>query len=192
MARITRSGGRRWAAWRISEHWVGIFGKGVAINDFGHVAGYALTTTGSADAFRWTAGHGMRDLGNFGGATSGSFATAINLRGQVTGWSYTPGGTPQPAQHAFLWTPHRGLQDLGTFGGAVSLGRDLNDLGEVTGVAQTDTGADHAFVWTRSGMRDLGTLGGENSSGSAINDRGQVAGQALTADGSQHAFRWTP
>jgi probable HAF family extracellular repeat protein len=39
------------------------------------------------------------DLGTLGG--SGSFASSINARGQVVGWSYTAAGL----QHAVLWEP---------------------------------------------------------------------------------------
>jgi len=53
----------------------------------------------------------MQDLGTLGG--TGSSATAINGRGQVTGYATTAAGE----YHAFRWTPAGGMQDLGTLGG---------------------------------------------------------------------------
>jgi probable HAF family extracellular repeat protein len=56
------------------------------------------------------------------------------------------------------------MQDLGTLGGAGSNAVAINDLGQVTGDADTSAGLQHAFRWTTfGGMRDLGTLGGAGS-----------------------------
>jgi probable HAF family extracellular repeat protein len=85
------------------------------------------------------------------------------------------------------------MTDLGTLGGTFSSASAINELGQVTGVADTAGGASHAFRWTAAGgMRDLGTLGGTFSYASAINAPGQVTGSADTAGGAPHAFRWTP
>jgi probable HAF family extracellular repeat protein len=90
------------------------------------------------------------------------------------------------------------MQDLGALGGANSFGAAINDVGDVTGSADTAGGTTHAFRWTPSGgMQDLGTLGGRLSSAFAINHQGQVAGSADTAlldiaGGTiPHAFRWS-
>jgi probable HAF family extracellular repeat protein len=67
----------------------------------------------------------------------------------------------------------------------------LNASGQVTGFAQTSTGAEHAFLWNRNTMLDLGTLGGNTSIGYAVNANGQVAGSSSTASGNLNAFLWT-
>src|SRR5260370_22365124 len=78
------------------------------------------------------------------------------------------------------------MTDLGTLGGATSIAHDVNDRGEVVGLAETGTGQAHAVLWTATrGPRDLGTLGGPVSMGLAINNRSEVVG------GSGHAFLWT-
>src|SRR2546423_1329172 len=76
---------------------------GLAINDLGQITGRTRFTPGGPKrAFRWTASGGLEDLGTLPGGTN-SFASAINNRGQVTGFADTADGV----SHAFLWTPGR-------------------------------------------------------------------------------------
>ena len=87
------------------------------------------------------------------------------------------------------WT----ITDIGTLGGTTSYASDINDAGKVTGSSQIESGAYHAFIWTRAaGIVDLGTLGGTYSYAGAINAAGQVVGYSGTASGSYHAFIWSP
>jgi uncharacterized membrane protein len=84
----------------------------------------------------------MTDLGSLGFGTT--YASAINVSGQITGESYlgTPVTVPcRPRQrppcrtfpgHAFLWS-NGTMTDLGTLGGLDSQGNAINDLGEVVG-----------------------------------------------------------
>ena len=76
-------------------------------------------------------------------------------------------------------------------GGNDSVGYAINDLGQITGHAQTAAlGAnEHAFIYTNGSMADLQTLGGVFSVGYAINNAGQVAGTSdLAGQTAQHAF----
>ena len=86
----------------------------------------------------------MIDLGTLGGTYSD--ASAINDRGQVTGYANTAGGY----SHAFRWTASGSMQDRGTLGGTDSSASAINDCGQVTGTANTadGDGDSHAFVWT--------------------------------------------
>jgi probable HAF family extracellular repeat protein len=80
------------------------------------------------------------------------------------------------------------MQDLGT-PGENSIGRGINDNGQVTGTG----GNGGAFLWDPvTGLQDLGTLGGSQASGSRINANGQVTGTSQIAPGSfqTHAFLW--
>jgi probable HAF family extracellular repeat protein len=77
------------------------------------------------------------------------------------------------------------LRDLGTLGGTSSFARDINNLGQVTGNAQTATGQPaprlNTFLWDEPGpMVNLGVLPGSNnfSRGYAINDFGVVVGES--------------
>jgi probable HAF family extracellular repeat protein len=102
----------------------------------------------------------------------------------------------EDARHAFVAQVGQPMIDLGTLGGLNSYGAEINDVGQVTGAADTGDccgGSPHAFVVSPGQpMVDLGTLGGDESAGVAINDSGQVTGWATTADGHRHAFLATP
>ena len=99
------------------------------------------------------------------------------------------------------------MHDIGTLGGSCSYGLGINDLGQITGEADTDNYDTygnqimHAFFYSaRTDMEDLGTLLGDSKSSSAsgINDSGQVVGQYDTGtydiNGLYefHAFLYTP
>jgi probable HAF family extracellular repeat protein len=140
--------------------------------------------------------YSVTDLGTLGGTFS--FATGINNKGWVDGFSNLSGDT---TQHAFLWRDGV-MTDLGALGGPNSgvsfWGRRPNERGEVAGAAQTSTpdptGEDYCafinnffseppapfvclpFVWQDGVIIPLPTLGG-NGNAAQVNNRGQVAGQ---------------
>lgn len=80
------------------------------------------------------------------------------------------------------------LTTLGSLGGGFLTISAFNDLGQVTGEAQTASGERHAFVSRAGAVHDLGTLGGNFSTGEDINSSGWVAGTTLRADGTRTAF----
>ena len=95
------------------------------------------------------------------------------------------------------------MQDLGTLGGAASKARDINDSGQVVGVAEYDSvhygdfirRSRRAFLWEDGHLRDLGTLGGRHSEAYAINSDGTVVGRSQVEPGrghstSYHATLW--
>ena len=165
-------------------------GAPVALNEASQVAGNA-----SNQAFRYSGG--LQFLGNLGGPSGFSFASAMNASGAVVGTSEAlafvlpDDPEPFPVPHAFHWAPSTGMRDLGTLGGLDSSARAINDLGAVVGDAARADGMRHAFLWTEGdGMHDLGSLGGR-SGARAINNQGTVVGTFTTTAGEERGFVWT-
>lgn len=84
----------------------------------------------------------MRELPGLGGRES--WASAINNRGQVAGYSKTKARD----SHAVLWQNGKVI-DVGTLGGAWSYAEAINDRGEIVGSSDTRSGQEHAVLWTR-------------------------------------------
>ncbi len=82
------------------------------------------------------------------------------------------------------------MTDLGTLGGGGSIGRQINDAGQVAGTSITPGGEPHAFLYRNARMTDLGTLGGKFSDRASLNKSGQVTGWSAATDaaGDDHAF----
>ena len=125
----------------------------------------------------------VTDLGTLGGRYS--TAEAINIHGNVAGYSETASGE----KNAFLWTPEVGIVNLGTLGGTISAAYDINDSGVVAGESTTAASpAPHAFLYDSTGMHDLGTLGGDVSIAYGINNIGHVTGESHMTGGNSRAF----
>jgi probable HAF family extracellular repeat protein len=175
----------------------GYLSAGVGINDVGQIAMTATTQPGFG--FGLTQPRAVVDstgnLNNLGVLppcsfcapfSPGSFARAIDARGDVAGYSATFDGTGWV--HAFLFDGQK-LNDLGTLGGLASRGYGLNDHGEVVGASTSaNSTSSHAFLYSGGVMRDLGTLGGATSAAYAVNDPGVIVGVSDRLDGTQHAF----
>jgi len=161
------------------------------INSNGEVAG-ANVTSGAYRAFLY--GYTWTNLGTLGG--DGSLAAALNDLSQVVGYSLTTGGVT----NAFLWTPggtdgvptNPQMKNLGTLGGDRSEAYAINNLGQITGFAQTPSSEEHAFRYSGGVMTDIGSLLGPDllySFGYGINDVGHVAGTAYDINYyTPHAF----
>lgn len=118
-----------------------------------------------------------------------SQGTAINAFGQVAGFSAV-----NPGPHtAILFTPGLGMQDLGVIkaernGTKLSLAYDLNNAGDVVGVASAGGLSRRAFRWREGVMKDLGTLGGTSSSASGVSQFGHVVGSSQSKVSHQRPF----
>ena len=158
-------------------------------------------------AIRWKNAR-IENLGTFGGKHSA--ASDINDQGQIVGfalnqipdpWSmfYGAFGNSHGTQtRAFLWQNGM-MEDLGTLGGPDAIASFINQRGQVTGVAFTNsipnatTGipTQDPFFWDNGQIIDIGSLGGTLGQANALNNQGQVAGDSnLTGDSTQHAFLW--
>lgn len=175
------------------------------VNDAGLVAGNTGTQSVTPfRAFLWTPAQPrgavgtLQDLGTLG--STGARATGINNSGHVVGSTGDAAGVGR----AFLWTKTGGMQDLGLapdWAGAGAM--DINESGQVAGIAGTDLG-NRAVVWNvrvdAGGIvqvlsrETLGTLpDGGSSAVFAMNNLGQVVGWAYyPASGPNHAVLWTP
>jgi probable HAF family extracellular repeat protein len=170
------------------------------INNRGMVVGFADTDIPDPfnpggfipHAFRWK--HGvLTDLGTLPGG-HGSFAIWTNDRGQVVGLSDNGKIDPVlggPQGRGVLWESDGSIVNLGTLGGTQSLAADINQPGQIVGVAANKI-ADpfsifgwatqtRAVRWQDGKLRDLGTLGGTDAATAMINDRGQIAGFSYTS-----------
>jgi probable HAF family extracellular repeat protein len=173
---------------------------GNGINSGGTICGHSFVAeNGTAPhAFLADSALALTDLGTDDDV---SVAFDINDHGVVTGEA-TRGLSDF---HACLWTTTV-IRDIGTLGGSRSVGRSINESGQVAGESTIDNpNVTRAFRFTEGqGMISLGTLGGLNSSAYGINNSGQVVGESDSGPILQqhsrftgfplfgtHAFLWT-
>jgi probable HAF family extracellular repeat protein len=154
-------------------------------------------------AFLWPDENGkMQDLGTLGGTDA--FATAMNEKGQVNGFSYLHeirtqncGGLPFETG-AFLWDKGK-MVNLGTLGGTCTTPGGINSRGQIVGASNLAGDREgHAFLWekgtiTDTGrLTDLGTLGGSFAGAGQINEGGEVCGGSeITGNRAFHGFFWS-
>ncbi|HYC31754.1 MAG TPA: GC-type dockerin domain-anchored protein [Gemmatimonadales bacterium] len=150
------------------------FGEALAVNDTGHVAGYAYTRTGTV-AFVWSAEAGMVDIGNLG--NHHAVARGINNRGEVVGQSFIPGTSA--AQHAFVWRAGV-LTDLETAiapdsGWSLWDASAITEDGRIVGAGVLN-GRPRAFLLTPIACPgDLGSVGGVRGPDGALDNNDFVA-----------------
>jgi probable HAF family extracellular repeat protein len=167
----------------------GAFSSVTAINDAGQIVGIAQIATGESRAtlFDPSGGGANRDLGTLDGRFSSAFG--INNASQIVG-SASVGGPGRETDRAVLFDSRGGAPlDLGILGGEfLDAALDINDAGQIVGLATTARGKLNATLFDPSGggaNRDLGTLGGTgfqtpSSVANAINNAGQIVGFAET------------
>jgi probable HAF family extracellular repeat protein len=153
-----------------------------------------LTMGFVSHAFEWQKGV-VTDLGTFPGADNCSVATSINENGEIAG--YSENGQIDPLVglkevRAVRWKDGE-IKDLGTFGGNGSGVAQINNRGQIAGVAlnaipdpfsliylfnfgSSNGTQARAFLWQDGELQDLGTLGGPDANAFGLNERGQVTG----------------
>lgn len=107
------------------------------------------TTNIPADAYLWTSGGGMQDLGHLAGDDS-SAGYVVNDSGEVVGYS---ANTQTGVTHGFFWTQSGGMIDLGTLpgGNGYSVADAITSKGVIVGESVVSNGDVHAVLWTKSG-----------------------------------------
>jgi len=189
--------------------------NGQSTNEIGDVAG--VSENGVVDpVLGINAMHGfifrdgeLVDLGTLGGNIS--YGGSINTRGQVVGFTTNAipdpysfyyalvQGSPNGTQtRGYVWQ-NGGMQDLGTLGGPDGNAFFVNEGGQISGAAYTNSTPNQTtgvptvdpFLWQNGRMLDLGTLGGAFGTPDAMNNRGQVVGPSnLAGDQTFHPFLW--
>ena len=160
--------------------------RAMGINDLGQVVGYHQDLiTGENKAFVYSAGDGVKHLGNLGGPDA--IAMGINNKGQVVGHSdITPLYTGP--YRAFV---HDGISmsaiPLTVPGSTDSFATAINSSDTIVGDVFTPQGL-LGFLYTKGSTTLIGQPGGLRYSPTAISDSGLVVGSFWLADGSTHAF----
>lgn len=185
--------GARWLVTDLGTLPGGRSSEAAAINERGQVAGISDIASRNeygdpiVHPFLWE-DRTMVDLGTFPGTITDIDSLALNDRGQVVGqiWS----GFEDGVRHgnAFIWEEGV-LSALGTLGEDSSRPTDINERGQVVGVA----GGYVPFLWEDGTMVALSTLVGAEANYEGadpdVNDRGHVTGSRLVDDGWS-AFVW--
>jgi probable HAF family extracellular repeat protein len=190
------------------NNWDNPFGG--EINDRGEAVGFSETdvldpngedvcgfgTHLTCSAFLWRKGH-MSALPTLGG--NNGQATAINNRGQITGFAETAvsdsscsASSPSKIHSPVIWEDGkaRALRTVGTDPDGVA--NAINDQGQAVGSSGTCTAGLHAVLWGKNGtafsLPDLGTAG---AAAFGINNQGQIVGLVPSLDGSTiYAALW--
>lgn len=149
----------------------------LAINDSGITVGSASTYSGAGSAFLYQ-NCSMQGIGQVLGGNS---ARGINNSGQIIVASEATGNWRSAIYSNGV------TQDLGTLGGRYCMATGINDLGQVTGNAETSNGQSHAFFYSNGVTIDLG-VGTANygSYGLGLNNLGEVVGTSISPDGGPH------
>jgi probable HAF family extracellular repeat protein len=155
------------------------------IDNRGRVAGGRAAGTGGFHAGVWHRGT-VTDLGAAAFDRSNSYA--INDRGWVIGWTFSP----ERHERGTLWRDGT-TTDLGTLGGTSTRLVAINDRGVILATSQTSAGADHPARWERGGWTDLTTAGiGPDDTMVDINDRGEIAASVRPVWGVSRAVVYRP
>jgi len=184
-------------AWSPGGGMLGIHGAngghayGRAISPGGIVTGaFSPGPNAPLRPFRWSAAHGLEDLGLAPGLPWPSSGTVLSDGRLIAGTATID----DEQTHALVWTRAGGTVAIDTLGSVESEPVAVGPGGEVAGnrLASPDDGGDRPFLWTRAaGMLDLGTGRGTSAWVNAMSPGLHIAGGIGHADGHQRAMSWT-
>lgn len=156
---------------------------GLAVNDFGRVAGMSTRMDANVRGFLWD--DTLTEVAPLAGDQQ-SAAFGLSDGDLVVGMSYDLG---ELNVHGFTWQAGNAAP-LGNFAP-----RGVNSGGTVVGYATINDSSygwvDHAARYENGTLYDLGTLGGSFSYAYDAASQGRIVGSsALASDVAQHAFLW--
>lgn len=153
------------------------------INNSGQVVGRSLIPGNQMRAFVWQNGT-MTALPTLGGEVG--FATAINNRGEIAGYSDRTPGVSLQSLRATFWTTSHAAVDVGVVGSDNnSTAQAINNLGHVAGISTANGEVSHAFIWNGSTRTTFIQNGNGATVVRDLNDSGIVVGHH-----NSHAYSW--
>lgn len=160
-------------------------GQAAAINDAGHIVGYARFN-GEYHAAIWNGATASILAVPNGGVSSA--ASSINSTGQIAGYSYI--GSWGSYHHAITWSG-ASATDINSAPWLYSKAAAINDAGQLVGTAFISNVETHAVIWTGTTATTMTALGWHSSGANDINDKGQVVGWSTIGNGySNQAVVW--
>ena len=147
--------------------------RALAINDAGQTAG--RVTLGTEKSFV-----DQNGAMQFIAQEIDGYASAMNNNGDVLILEVKGSSC-----RTLLWR-NGSLTDLGDLGGALTMGRDINDAGQVVGWAQTASGDYHPFLWEDGVLTDLSIYTGSFGAAVAINELGVILLKASDVTGERN------
>lgn len=165
------------------------------VNNRGEVAG-TVVVGGKSQAFVAGRKSEVRYLGTLVPEGS-SEAKGISHSGMVMGLATAPCASGLCSEgslvrRTFVWTEREGMRDLRSAQGSFPemLGQDMNDRGEVAGIAYSPVDQ-RAFLWSeRDGATFFSCLG-RCPAFARINERGEVIGWYIMLGYGTASFLWT-
>lgn len=160
-----------------------------AINDSNIVVGSVSDATGFHRPVRWNAA-GVPSIPAVVFANYSTFATGINLRGDMVGVTFLKSGNISGTWQPIRWlvgAPPLMLATLGSWGRIDG----INGARVAVGSSGATSGQTHAVTWNAAGaITDIHPAGAIESEARGINDAGDIVGAAYLPDGKYHAWKW--
>lgn len=164
-----------------------------AANNNGAIAGFDNIKTAEGappimHAFYNKTGKKLIDIGTLGGKNSKAYG--MNNQDIVVGWSASKADDTDHVAFSYNAATQKLAALQGPLlGGSRSFAADINDAGQVTGVATTAEGAALAFIYKDGVAKSIGSLDNSGySEARSISEKGHVTGWSLTAKGVLNAY----
>ncbi|MCK5905769.1 MAG: DUF3466 family protein, partial [Gammaproteobacteria bacterium] len=167
---------------------------GRSINNSGAIVGFGVISEKKATPRVYNAFYnkGGKELVTIAPLAQGkdSRAYGINNNDIAVGWSSSKADNSDHVAFSYD-AKSKAMTALGgdILGGQRSFAFDINDAGQIAGVATTADGSAVAFLYENGTAKNLGSLDNSGySEARAINDKGHTTGWSLTTEGQYAAF----